>query len=241
MPCVGVKVISNCRHCGKEFTQPPCRLWRDKFCSSTCGYAHRASLLQQRVRRCATCGSEFIPRQIQLTKGQGKFCSQKCNTSGRAAMNSPQSQEKSKSTFRRKIQTKEIVVASGLSHWRWKGGEGATRKRRQASGEAAASLRKYRASHPEKVAEWGQSRRSANIGRVKRGTVARLLESQGRACGYCGAEIPPYHLDHKLPVCRGGTNAPENLHLTCPRCNMRKAAMTHDEFLVCKRRRVHKW
>lgn len=42
-------------------------------------------------------------------------------------------------------------------------------------------------------------------------------------------------LDHKMPICRGGTNHHENLHITCHKCNMAKADMTTMEFIeFCK-------
>ena len=124
------------------------------------------------------------------------------------------------------------------AHPKWRGGPAESRQRRTESGAMAEATRRYRSANPDKAAEWQNSRRSAKIGRIVRGTVARLLADQAGKCAYCRAEIPPYHLDHKLPVSRGGTNADENLHLTCPRCNLRKHAMTHEEFLVSKKRRV---
>ena len=69
--------------------------------------------------------------------------------------------------------------------------------------------------------------------------IGKMLCSQDARCTYCGELLPiQYHIDHKLPVSRGGTNAEENLHLTCPKCNLRKGTMTHEEFLTSKKRRV---
>lgn len=240
-------VVNRCRQCGMEFEQPASRVWRDHFCSSRCGYAHRQDKRMASTKKCATCGAEFRPRQNVVAKGRGKFCSQKCNTARITALNSAESQAKSKATFRKKLADGSIVAKKGTKHYNWKGGADAARARREertakrvADGSSAAALREYRKKNPEKVAEWGQSRRSSKIGRVPRGTVWRLRVTQGDACTYCGAAIPPYHLEHKLPVSRGGTNAESNLHLTCPRCNLRKSDLTHEEFLVSKRRRVHK-
>jgi 5-methylcytosine-specific restriction endonuclease McrA len=39
-----------------------------------------------------------------------------------------------------------------------------------------------------------------------------------------------YHVDHKQPVSRGGSNWPENLAVTCPTCNLRKSDKTEAEF-----------
>jgi len=69
--------------------------------------------------------------------------------------------------------------------------------------------------------------------------IGRMLCSQDARCAYCRELLSgTYHIDHKTPVARGGTNDIENLHITCPRCNLRKGVMTHEEFLVSKRRRV---
>lgn len=63
-----------------------------------------------------------------------------------------------------------------------------------------------------------------------------LYCAQGARCGYCGDHLGGYwHVDHKQPVSKGGTNALENLHFTCPTCNMRKGNMTHEEFIVSKK------
>lgn len=37
-------------------------------------------------------------------------------------------------------------------------------------------------------------------------------------------------LEHKTPLCRGGTNEKENLAISCTKCNLRKGRKTKDEF-----------
>ncbi len=71
--------------------------------------------------------------------------------------------------------------------------------------------------------------------------LGRMMCEQDAKCAYCKQLLTVYHIDHKMPVSRGGTNDIENLQLTCPRCNMRKGAMTHEEYLASKRRRVVDW
>lgn len=73
-------------------------------------------------------------------------------------------------------------------------------------------------------------------------TLGEMLCRQDARCAYCRTLLPKgYHIDHKMPVSRGGTNDLSNLHLTCPRCNMVKGALTHEEFLVSKKRKVVQW
>jgi 5-methylcytosine-specific restriction endonuclease McrA len=45
-------------------------------------------------------------------------------------------------------------------------------------------------------------------------------------CGLCGepVERERVHIDHILPVVRGGTNALSNLQVSHDTCNMRKGA-----------------
>lgn len=76
----------------------------------------------------------------------------------------------------------------------------------------------------------------------KMSQIRELLRQQQGRCGYCGEDIKSgYHIDHKQPISRGGTNEIGNLHLTCGRCNLRKSAMLHEEFLVSKKRPAWRW
>lgn len=39
-----------------------------------------------------------------------------------------------------------------------------------------------------------------------------------------------YHIDHRIPLAKGGTNDISNIVLTCPRCNLSKGDKLPDEF-----------
>lgn len=47
-----------------------------------------------------------------------------------------------------------------------------------------------------------------------------------------------YHIEHRLPVCRGGTNDERNLVLACARCNRAKGTLTDEEFLRNQRQQA---
>lgn len=55
-------------------------------------------------------------------------------------------------------------------------------------------------------------------------------------CEYCHKSIDNYnyHLDHKIPVIRGGKTIKANLYISCPTCNLHKFTKTNTEFLKAK-------
>jgi hypothetical protein len=67
--------------------------------------------------------------------------------------------------------------------------------------------------------------------------VARMLSEQGMLCYYCGDPLVGFHIEHKTPLARGGSNGPENLCIACPHCNARKHTKTEDEFFAIIGRR----
>lgn len=61
--------------------------------------------------------------------------------------------------------------------------------------------------------------------------VLLLKLSKGR-CWWCGKKIKGehYHLDHRVPLSQGGSNAPENLCISCPKCNLSKSDKLPQDF-----------
>ena len=56
-----------------------------------------------------------------------------------------------------------------------------------------------------------------------------LLENYGKPCPYCG--MPNHHIDHKIPLTRGGSHTKDNLALIYEDCNRMKRDKTPEEFL----------
>jgi 5-methylcytosine-specific restriction endonuclease McrA len=115
----------------------------------------------------------------------------------------------------------------------------------------------YYEKHPEKCAEAARRWASANLERcavVARNRRARIRLAPGihtatdiaaqftRQHGRCYWMTTPvcrdrggklgdkYHVDHVIPVVRGGSNGPENLVIACPTCNRKKSAKFPHEF-----------
>lgn len=89
-------------------------------------------------------------------------------------------------------------------------------------------------ANKEKYAEYRDKRRAierGGEGSYTRADVWGIYEEQEGCCYYCdGLLFGTFHVDHKQPVSRGGSNWPENLAVTCPTCNLRKQDKTEAEF-----------
>jgi 5-methylcytosine-specific restriction endonuclease McrA len=110
---------------------------------------------------------------------------------------------------------------------------------------AAHSLRKQEAeARVERVLERKRERRIRYLERSPAiRSAARFLkrilikqhapDGELSTCFYCDVKMNPnrMHLEHKIPVSRGGGNQRGNLALACPSCNLKKGRKTHEEFL----------
>jgi len=55
-----------------------------------------------------------------------------------------------------------------------------------------------------------------------------IFAEKGRVCIYCGEEAT--HIDHQIPLSKGGTNQTDNLEPVCGVCNVKKQNKTDKEF-----------
>ncbi len=215
-----------CPQCGKDVYRYPSTMGRN-FCSWACRDAARRAKRVNEVDGTALCAKckEWKPI-LEFVKGAGgrphSHC-KPCNSDWFAKRRGTPADKRKPYAPRQEPMTAE---------------EKRIRHRELA--------KEYRESPGGKeYKRWYNKRR---IHRLRAGgpmpdkyDIGRLLCEQDGKCAYCGEMLPTvYHIDHKTPVARGGTNDIENLHLTCPRCNLRKGTMTHEEFLVSKRRRPFK-
>ena len=80
-----------------------------------------------------------------------------------------------------------------------------------------------RAAVRSRVSRGRRSREAGAFGKEDKYIRELLLELQERkciACGCCVAEAS--HLDHIVPLKRGGSNLPLNFQILCPPCNISK-------------------
>lgn len=61
--------------------------------------------------------------------------------------------------------------------------------------------------------------------------IKDLYAAQGARCYYCSIEIEDgYHIEHMIPLSRGGMNDVSNICLACAPCNLSKNTKTAEEF-----------
>lgn len=59
-----------------------------------------------------------------------------------------------------------------------------------------------------------------------------VLNRDGSSCCYCGDEDGPFHIDHVIPLSKGGASEPDNLAVACSLCNVRKKDKSLDEWVA---------
>jgi len=91
--------------------------------------------------------------------------------------------------------------------------------------EMAASDKAYRLAHYDAVLDRGSRRlarkRSVTIENVSRAVV---YERDAGRCHICGRKVNPnrWHLEHLVPLARGGEHSYQNVAVSHPTCNLRK-------------------
>ena len=86
-----------------------------------------------------------------------------------------------------------------------------------------SSMRRYQRNH-------NCTSQEAYISVTELVKLARVYMMTGFKCWYCGKKMQvgvnydhdACTIDHRIPLCRGGTNAIENIVYCCHECNMKK-------------------
>ena len=92
-------------------------------------------------------------------------------------------------------------------------------------------VREWRKKHPERKRAGDRARKAALRGingKHTAGDVRRQYVLQSGRCFWCDRHIdsayPGFHVDHLIPLRRGGENWHWNIVLACPRCNCARKA-----------------
>lgn len=88
------------------------------------------------------------------------------------------------------------------------------------------SAKAWRAAHREESRAIVRRRRAIKLGAQGTHTakdIQQQFDRQKGKCYYCKVKVGKnYHVDHVIPLVRGGSDGPENLVIACSTCNQRK-------------------
>lgn len=107
------------------------------------------------------------------------------------------------------------------------------RQRLASPEEIKAYKNVWRARNPDAGRRYGHNRRSRENGqKLSRGIGEKLFSMQRGKCACCAASLDDgYHIDHIMPLARGGSNTDDNVQLLCPFCNRSKGAKHPVDFM----------
>lgn len=203
-----------CGECGVHMWLPKSKLQDFKNCSIDCARKANERRIDSRSRNCKTCGKKFIPRPRQLRIGIGMYCSQKCNTSSHKAMNSKEAQKIARERWKEKHRISPIVKY-GPENARWNGGLKAKKERERLAGWPSQAARRAKS----------KTKFSAEF-------LNKLCILQQWKCACCCASIrKKKHLDHIVPLSKGGKHEEFNVQFLCPKCNLKKHAKDPIQFM----------
>ena len=75
-------------------------------------------------------------------------------------------------------------------------------------------------------------RRAAEGAKISSRELQDWIDSQDKACVYCLVDcLESYHVDHVIPLAKGGQHCTSNLAIACPTCNLRKSDKMPEVFL----------
>jgi 5-methylcytosine-specific restriction endonuclease McrA len=97
-----------------------------------------------------------------------------------------------------------------------------------------ASVLDWQKRNPQKVRAYKantRSNRKKGIGKLPSDITVKLYTLQHGRCAYCPTKLTRYHLDHIVPIARGGLNIETNVQLLCQKCNQSKSDRDPIEFV----------
>ncbi|MFL9904621.1 HNH endonuclease signature motif containing protein, partial [Paraburkholderia fungorum] len=95
-------------------------------------------------------------------------------------------------------------------------------------------MAEWRIQNPEKAKEFWRNNRANRRkaeGKHTAADIAQLLKLQRGRCAVCREKMDSYHVDHIVPIAKGGANDWTNIQLLHPRCNTQKQAKDPIDFM----------
>lgn len=75
-----------------------------------------------------------------------------------------------------------------------------------------------------------KARKKLAEGSFSQRDIELKIEAQNGQCYWCKIDLHDYHIDHFIPLKKGGSNWPSNIVVACPTCNVSRGAKSAEEF-----------
>jgi hypothetical protein len=98
-------------------------------------------------------------------------------------------------------------------------------------------LKKYAIKNKERlsvIARNYKARKKKADGKHTKEDVAQIIKNQKGLCFWCNQKLDKIHMDHYIPLKKGGSNNAQNLVASCPKCNQSKGAKMPWDFTKAK-------
>lgn len=96
------------------------------------------------------------------------------------------------------------------------------RKNRKALRERQKEYYKKNKERYRRIGRNYRARKQNAVGSHDESDIRRIAKYQRGKCIYCHKKLNVWHVDHIIPLSKGGSNYPDNLQITCRECNSRK-------------------
>lgn len=227
-----IVTVKTCRKCGASFSGRACRVCAKRY-KAVYYLANRDKVLAAR--------KDWREKHIEAEKASRKVRYASDPDVAKAATmawrtKNPERSKAAKSAYYKENHQR---IKSDRADWYKKNAKrlNAIRVARYTKNSSAilASNAAWRASHPETNRVNGHNynaRKRENGGKLSKGLAGKLFKLQRGKCACCGEPLGEnYHLDHRIPLKRGGLNVDANMQLLRQRCNNQKKDKDPIEFM----------
>lgn len=179
---------------------------------------------------CKTCHTnrvrKIIPARKQTPQGATKTCSA-CGNEYLATAEYFYRQKRGRYGLEAQCKAckrnRRDNTSSREYHKKWYA-ENADEIKRKRRAHMLANLDEHRAMKATHARN-RRARLAGNGGSHTREDVIKQFEGQNHRCWWCSRKMNKrYEVDHRIPISRGGSNGPENIVISCWRCNRSKGA-----------------
>lgn len=186
-----------------------------------------AHVAEVKTHICSKCGLEHPATPAFFTKAKTcsdgiSFTCRECNRRESRGYYATHREQHAESVARNR-QENPAVYRTATKNWRERNPE----RNRQVWDD-------YYATHKEYESQRSKARihaRRGHPGVFTKADVQVALLMQECRCFYCDMPLSGYHVDHYIPLAKGGTNWALNLVIACPSCNRRKKDKLPSEFV----------